>query len=352
MSLRSLFLATFTVLALGAAGALWAFNTYAVTSVAIGPVAEFIITAATFVGICVLVIIGILFTFLIRVIARPLHELQRAIAAFAKDGTRTPFTASSFSPTEIRSLESGFIDLTTAVDASRERDKDISLMKSDFISTAAHQIRTPLTGIRWALEALQQSALTPEQQPLVQNATDKSHELVAIMKTLLDTSSVESGKYTYVFRPLDLAAMAADVTRDMEPMAKERQVSLTFLAGDPVPPVRADAERVKWIVNNLVENALRYTPAGGTVRLTLNQDSGRVSLHVADSGIGIRKEDKPNIFERFYRGENARAKENAGNGLGLYIARNIAKDHGGTLEFADNPGGSGTIFTLTLPVAA
>jgi two-component system sensor histidine kinase BaeS len=134
-------------------------------------------------------------------------------------------------------------------------------------------------------------------------------------------------------------------------MAAERQVSATFFNERPVPPVRADEERVRWIVNNLVENALRYTPAGGSVRVWLEQLGDRVLLKVSDTGIGIRPEDRANIFSRFYRGENARAKESAGNGLGLYIARNIAKDHGGDLNFADNPSGQGTTFTLSLPLA-
>jgi two-component system sensor histidine kinase BaeS len=119
-----------------------------------------------------------------------------------------------------------------------------------------------------------------------------------------------------------------------------------------VPAVRADRERIKWVLSNIVENAVRYTPAGGTVQLGLALGPGIVFIHVRDTGIGIEPKDRSNIFERFYRAENAIAKENAGNGLGLYIARTIATDHGGDLNFKENTDGPGTTFTLSLPIAA
>jgi signal transduction histidine kinase len=105
------------------------------------------------------------------------------------------------------------------------------------------------------------------------------------------------------------------------------------------------------VLTNLVENAIRYTPSGGSVRLSLDAAPGLVRVHVRDTGIGILPKDRQNIFERFFRGGNAVAKENEGNGLGLYIARTIATDHGGDLDFAENADGPGTTFTLSLPIA-
>ncbi len=205
-------------------------------------------------------------------------------------------------------------------------------MKSDFISTAAHQLRTPLTGIRWALEALNKQDITEDQRALVASATDKSRQLVAIVGTLLDISSIESGKYKYEFAPVNLVSLAESVTHDMAPMAAERQVTLIFVRGEVrVPDVRADKERIKWIVNNLVENAVRYTPSGGSIRVSAETVGSQVFLRVHDTGIGINNADKSGIFERFYRGENARAKENEGNGLGLYISRQILDVHGGRI---------------------
>jgi signal transduction histidine kinase len=105
------------------------------------------------------------------------------------------------------------------------------------------------------------------------------------------------------------------------------------------------------VLNNLVENAIRYTPPGGSVRVTVEIVPGRALVRVKDTGIGIAPEDKGNIFERFYRAPNAIAKENGGNGLGLYIARTVATDHGGDLNFESNGTGLGTTFVLSLPLA-
>ncbi|HYF29475.1 MAG TPA: HAMP domain-containing sensor histidine kinase, partial [Candidatus Paceibacterota bacterium] len=208
-------------------------------------------------------------------------------------------------------------------------------------------------GIRWALEALEKEQLTESQQALVKSAKDKSHQLVTIVGTLLDISAIESGKNIYKFEGVDLATLAHEVAKDFGELAARSRVSLYFVPSEvPLPPAKADRERIKWVMNNVIENAIRYTPAGGSVSLWLEEGAGRIFLHIKDTGIGIKPEDRGNIFERFYRAGNAIAKENAGNGLGLYIARTIASDHGGDLNFEPNKEGPGTTFTLSLPVFA
>ena len=224
-------------------------------------------------------------------------------------------------------------------------------MKSDFISTAAHQLRTPLTGIRWALEALEKEPLPESQMVLVQNAVSKSKDLVSVVGTLLDISSIESGKYKYTFEPVVLSELVQQVAADFLPLAQETQVSLRYEAPvESIPPVHADRDRIIWVLNNLIENAIRYTPEGGSVSLAVTRTTDRVLVTVRDTGIGIAQEDKNNIFERFYRAGNAIAKENKGSGLGLYIARTIATDHGGDLTFAANTAGPGTTFLLSMPI--
>jgi signal transduction histidine kinase len=293
------------------------------------------------------------FVILGSLIAKPLHMMVRAMKAFAKDGTHLPVPELFGTPSEIHELATVFSEFTDRVEAAHQKDEDISRVKSDFISTAAHQFRTPLTGIRWALEALQKEPLTEDQMLLVKNATDKSHDLVAIVATLLDISSIESGKFKYAFVVTDIEPLVSQVAKDFTLLAQKNSVTLYYAKeADTIPEVRIDAERIKWVLNNLVENAIRYTPAGGHVRLTVGTVPGRVLVRVTDTGIGIDAKDRANIFERFYRAGNAIAKENQGNGLGLYIARTIATDHGGDLNFAANTGGTGTTFTLSLPVPA
>lgn len=288
-----------------------------------------------------------------ELLAKPLKRIVEAMDAYAATGEAQPITDLESAPSEIRSLSTSFEKLTVTVGQAHKRDVEISRMKSDFISTAAHQFRTPLTGIRWALEALHKETLTDHQRSLTEDAMQKSKDLVGIVGTLLDISSIESGKYQYKFVPTDLHALVEEVAADFEALAKEHQVSLFYAHEDIVslPKAKADQERIKWVLNNLVENAIQYTPAGGTVRLSIDPSDDRIFIRVRDSGIGIGQNDRANIFERFYRASNAVSKENQGNGLGLYIARRIATDHKGDLNFAPNEEGPGTTFILSLPMA-
>lgn len=284
------------------------------------------------------------------IIVRPLNTICKAMVAFAKDGKRTELPPFRFSPAEIRSFGRIWSEFAQSVQEVHARDVEMSRVKSDFISTAAHQLRTPLTGIRWALEALEKEDITDSQMALVKSAVDKSHDLVGIVGTLLDITSIESGKYKYEYAQHDMDALVAEVVNDFLPLAEKGGVILTNTPNGSVPPVRMDRERMKWVLNNLVENAIRYTPSGGSVQVTCTVVGNRILVQVRDTGIGIKDQDRNNIFERFYRAGNAIAKDNKGNGLGLYIARTIAKDHNGELSFDANKEGPGTTFTLALPL--
>ena len=306
-----------------------------------------------FAALVVFTVVVLLVTFLVlsTVVAHPLRLLVKAMNSFAVDGASTKLPPFKGTVTEIKSLGESFNSFTARVVEAHKKDMDISRVKSDFISTAAHQLRTPLTGIRWALEALEKEELSESEKTLVKSAVEKSHDLVAIVGTLLDISSIESGKYKYNFSQINLAELLSQVAQDFSPLAQKSNVSLFYAKDEnPLPLVRADKDRIKWVLNNLVENAIRYTPAPGTVLLTAVSNAGIVYVRVKDSGIGIQEQDRGNIFERFYRAGNAITKENKGNGLGLYIARTIATDHGGDLNFVDNKDGPGTTFVLSLPV--
>ncbi|MDR3547002.1 MAG: HAMP domain-containing sensor histidine kinase [Candidatus Pacebacteria bacterium] len=294
----------------------------------------------------------LLYLLLDRMVIRPFRAIATAVDAFTQHSTQIALPPFKHATKEIRLLADVFMSFTNNVEDVHKKDMEVSLVKSDFISTAAHQLRTPLTGIRWALEALENEDLTEGQKALVKSAVDKSHDLVAIVGTLLDISSIESGKYNYKFESTDAGTMLEGLAQDFQPLAQKSSVQLYYEKTEkPIPHVRADRERIKWVLNNLIENAIRYTPAGGNVRLSMEAVSDKVFIRVRDTGIGILPKDRANIFERFYRAGNAIAKENQGNGLGLYIARTIATDHKGDLDFEQNTEGPGTTFTLSLPIA-
>lgn len=301
-----------------------------------------------------LLVITLLFSIIIRAISNPIHNLTTAMDIYAQKNERKPILLPALTPREIRTLVLTFINLSERVEGAHKRTVENARVKSDFISTAAHQLRTPLTGIRWALEALEQDAsLTSEEKTLVKDAEEKSHALVSIVSTLLDISSIESGKYRYTFASVDVDDLVRKTVQDFHHLAHERNVTLEYKQPDKeLLPVRADKERIQWVLNNVIENAIRYTPARGHVSVWTEIISQHMVLtHISDTGIGISTGDQSSIFERFYRAGNAIAKENSGNGLGLYIARTIATDHGGDLNFSANKNGIGTTFTLSLPVA-
>src|SRR3989344_976311 len=230
-------------------------------------------------------ITAVCFVVLSRYVIRPLQAMSEGIRAFAERSERISLSDFKHAPKEISELARVFNDFTIKVDDAHARDVEVSRMKSDFISTAAHQFRTPLTGIRWALEALEKEQLTESQMALVESAKGKSHQLVSIVGTLLDISAIESGKHKYDFQKTDMAALAREVAGEFGELAERSKVSLYFVPSEEaVPLVRADKTQVKWVLNNVIENALRYTPAGGSVRVMLANAPGRVFVHVIDTG--------------------------------------------------------------------
>ncbi len=311
-----------------------------------------IVVAGAGLFVLIVLLFSLLYLVIDRMIVQPMKYIASALHEFAEHNHQVPLPPFSRTTNEVRWMAEVFMEFTDSVERVHKRDMEVSQMKSDFISTAAHQLRTPMTGIRWALEALQKSGLNSDQQTLVDSAVGKSHDLVTIIGTLLDISSIESGKYRYKFDAVDMDGVLEEVVRDFEPFAKTHDVSLIYQKADvPLGKAKADVERIKWVLNNLIENAIRYTPGGGSVKIFMEGGAGRIFIHVRDTGIGIKPGDRANIFERFYRAQNAIQKENAGNGLGLYIARTIATDHGGDLNFKANENGPGTTFTLSLALA-
>ncbi len=316
------------------------------------PTYVILVVAGIFLLFLLVCLFSLLYLLMDRLIIRPIKIISEAMHEFAEHSHQTKLPEFSRTTNEVKWLSDVFVEFAGSVERIHEKDVEVSRMKSDFISTAAHQLRTPMTGIRWSLEALQKSGLNPDQQALVDSAEEKITDLVAVVKTLLDISAIESGKYNYHFESVQIDNVLEHIAQEFGPLAKARGITLLHLPSEhPIPDVKADTERIKWVLNNLVENAIRYTPAQGSVRLYVTTGFGKVFVKVQDSGIGIREEDRANIFERFFRAPNAIEKENAGNGLGLYIARNIAKDHGGDLNFEANQGSPGTTFTLTLEPA-
>ncbi len=219
-----------------------------------------------------------------------------------------------------------------------------------FSADVSHELRTPLTILIGELELALRSRKRPEEyEAVLSSALEEVLRLHRIVETLLELARAESGQLTLERKPVDVAAVVREVAEDIELLARERGVRIELdLRSDGM--LLGDALRLRQAVLNLVDNALKYTPAGGSVRLCVCYEADAVVVEVADTGIGIPPEELPRIFERFYRVEKSRARASGaeGAGLGLAIVRWIVEAHGGAIEVDSQPG-RGTRVRLRFP---
>jgi two-component system phosphate regulon sensor histidine kinase PhoR len=237
--------------------------------------------------------------------------------------------------------------VVTMTDITQRRRLEV--LRRDFVANASHELKTPVAAVRALADTLQ-TAL-PDDPEAGQRFADRigreAERLEALVRDLLDLSRVERG--TLDVEPVDLVGMVKEVVGGYADLAEERRIRLdTELR--PGISMRGDRAQLGLLLSNLIDNALRYTPAGGTVCVRLDPAESRAVLQVADTGEGIPASELPRVFERFYRVDKARARQTGGTGLGLAIVRHVAEAHGGTVR-VDSELARGTTFTVTLPLA-
>ncbi len=222
----------------------------------------------------------------------------------------------------------------------------------DFVANASHELKTPLSAILGYTETLlDDSDLDDEtRRKFLQTILRNSMRLQELVSDMLRLARLESPAAHFRFEPLDLAELLRRVVEAHTPAAKERDVTLSYGDDAGTPVVTGDRELLTQCVSNLVSNALRFTPAGGAVSVSLAVDDGEVRVDVSDTGVGIPPEHLPRIFERFYRADPARAREVGGTGLGLAIAKHAAAAHGGRIEVTSAVA-KGSRFRVVLPEA-
>ena len=225
-----------------------------------------------------------------------------------------------------------------------------SEVQRNFCEIAAHEMKTPLTILQGNLEVALLKARTAEDyHEVLLNNLQQVERLIALTRPLLTLAKFTSSKPPVHLVPLPLEPLIQDIVDELILLADDRQITLSFVS-EPVPSVLGDAQWVKQALINLLDNALRYTPSGGSVTVRLQTDGEWVSVAVEDTGHGIEPENIPHLFERFYRTDWARAKDAAGTGLGLPIVKEIAEAHGGTISVASQIH-KGSIFTLRFPIS-
>jgi two-component system phosphate regulon sensor histidine kinase PhoR len=226
-------------------------------------------------------------------------------------------------------------------------------VRTEFVANVSHELRTPLTAIHGYLETLLAGAVEePEHaRKFLEIAFRHTERLGRLIGDLTELSNIELGKVALRMEPVELAGVVDSVAAIIRPRAIGGGVALAAEVPANLPPVRADHDRLVQILINLVDNAVKYTPPGGAVRISARQgDGGGVEVAVEDTGVGIPAADLPRITERFYRVDKARSRELGGTGLGLAIVKHLVLAHGGDLSIDSEPG-QGTVVRFTLPAA-
>jgi signal transduction histidine kinase len=230
---------------------------------------------------------------------------------------------------------------------------ELDRLKDEFLSLVSHELRTPLTSIRGYLDLVldeEAGELNHEQRRFLQAVERNSGRLLRLVGDLLFVAQADAGRLSLERAKVDLAELAAHCVEGAAPAASEKSVTLVLLA-DPVPALVGDRGRLAQVLDNLVSNALKFTPEGGTVEVRTQSDGDVVILEVEDTGIGIPQADQPRLFERFFRSSIADDQAIPGTGLGLAIVKAIVEAHGGRISIESREG-KGTTFRVDLPLAA
>jgi signal transduction histidine kinase len=250
-----------------------------------------------------------------------------------------------------------FAGLVRAVDTARiaERDANLRLreldrLKDEFVSTISHELRTPLTSITGYVELAREQA-DPETNAYLAVVERNASRLLSLVNDLLFVARLQSGRLELDYEQVDVAKLVAESVAAAKPQAVGANVELRLRLAGGETAVHGDRRRLAQVVDNLVSNAIKFSPSAGTVDLTVARGNGKVTIEVEDHGIGISESDRERLFERFFRTQGALDRQIPGTGLGLYITRSIVEAHGGSVA-AHSVVGEGSSFVVELPVAS
>lgn len=225
--------------------------------------------------------------------------------------------------------------------------------KADIISITSHQLRTSLSALKWILKMLideDVGKLTTEQNELIQKAFNSNERMLVLVNDLLTLSHTDDISITYSFKKVDILQLIEQTLFDFYGETNKKGIELIFLKPEGhIPLLNCDEEMIRVVVQNLVENSIKYSNQNGKVFISLKQLDNNIQISVYDMGIGINEPDRQSIFQKFFRAPNAIEKDMIGSGLGLFTTKNIIEKHNGKIWFENGEGG-GTTFFVSLPI--
>ena len=232
------------------------------------------------------------------------------------------------------------------------REKTVEKMKTEFVSLAAHQLRTPLSIIKWSTSMLKNGdfgKLPAKQNEIVVRAYNNTQRLISLVNDLLDVTRIEEGKYLYEVAPADITEMVTGVMDLYKEETDKRKIKIEFKHADNLPKIIVDGEKIRLVIQNLIDNAIKYSPEANKILIDLTSNDKEIEFKIQDFGLGIPKDQQDRIFTKFFRSDNAVKVNTVGSGLGLYLAQNIIEAHKGKI-WLESEEGKGTTFRFTLPI--
>lgn len=282
---------------------------------------------------------GLLLTlWLAHRLLRPIADLTSAARVIARGETPPPVPVRGRD--EVAELARAFNRMTERLAADEEQRRRL-------FAGVAHELRTPLSVIQGTLEGVLDRVIEPTPER-VATLHSQTLLLARLITDLRDLSLAQAGQLQLNLQPIDAGPVVRETLEAVAPLADERGVALRTEVPRRLPRIDADPDRLRQIVQNLVENAVRFTPRGGEVRVAMGGDDAGLRLEVSDTGVGIAEADLPYIFRHFYRADQSRARTSGGTGLGLAIVKSLVEAHGGRVT-VDSAAGSGSTFTVTFP---
>jgi PAS domain S-box-containing protein len=281
------------------------------------------------------------------------ERIVEAHATFISlDGSQTALLSIIRDITARKRLEEERDLLLARERAARVEAESALRVRDQFLAVAAHELKTPLTALRGYSQAVRRRAqeertLSERDQRALQIIDSQAKRLQGLIDSLLDIGRIQAGGFSIERKPLDLASLVSRLVDELQPALEQHTMELQSVA-DPLIVV-GDAARLEQVVQNLLQNAIKYSPSGGLVTVNIHREHDRACLVVSDQGIGIPEAARAHLFQRFYRAENVEQRQIQGMGIGLYVVKEIVGLHGGEISVTSREG-AGSIFTIYLPL--
>lgn len=282
----------------------------------------------------------------------PIRLLKDSIKGIAEGNLENKLTIDRRD--EFGNLINLFNEMTHKLKEVRERNEEISKMKSNFITVASHQLRTPVSGVRWGLDALAselKGPLNPDQKEILAKCIERNTETIQNIDDLLKVSQIEENNFPYEMKEIDIKNLLENTLREFEAELKIKNKKVNYQNKlEKNIKIIADPDRLNTVFRNLIENAICYGTKDTDIEVSIQTEGEYILIQVENYGIGIAKEDEEKIFIKFFRADNAISTKPNGIGLGLYISRKIIEYHKGKIiPFSNNEKGK-TVFSVYLPI--